>query len=519
MRAILILSLLMGLSTGAVAEAVPIHFDLAGHDEAASSVLKLVPLAEGASLTDVRILSDAPGFEAKALEPMTLRGLRVVPVVIAPEPGKSGQGLPASIEIEVRTEGPELKSSGHDDPGLLYGRGFFEALASMLPPGTLEALPPLKEGRYLIITHPDFEVAARRLAAWKTQEGLEVSVVTTTETGSSKEQIQSYISQQYHNAPVPPQFVVLVGDVDQVPALDFHGDVTDHPYALLDGDDFPPGPLRRTPLGADTTRPRPSWRRSSTTSGMHGRPERVDGARSRRRFRYQRRRPPARPAAGARLQIAGFGLRPGRLGALRWQAYAPNGDPSPTRSTTASPWSTYRGWAVAERGWGFQTAFLIDDVNLLHNNWMLPVVFSFVCANNKYDIPSASARPGSAPGQPPQPTRGRSPSSATASTGRTPGSTTRPPSARSPASRNEGRPEARADPARGQDASSLHSSRWRSPSAPTRGSRSSSTSTSTISWAIRRWRSGPARRGRSRSEAATRFPRGAAWSRSRWPIP
>lgn len=60
---------------------------------------------------------------------------------------------------------------------------------------------PLQEtnidGEYLIITHPDFRVAADKFAAWKKQLGFYTKVVDLTETGNTEPAIVSYIKNAY----------------------------------------------------------------------------------------------------------------------------------------------------------------------------------------------------------------------------------------------------------------------------------------------------------------------------------
>ncbi len=96
-------------------------------------------------------------------------------------------------------------------------------------------------GGYLIITAPEFldnaDLAA--LAQWKGQKGYDVTVVSTDETGATKEEIKAYIQDAYDNWGIPPVFLLLVGDTDTIPYWQVV-EITDLYYATLSGDDYFP---------------------------------------------------------------------------------------------------------------------------------------------------------------------------------------------------------------------------------------------------------------------------------------
>ena len=82
------------------------------------------------------------------------------------------------------------------------------------------------------------------LKNWKHQMGYEVHVASTSETGTSKNAIKSYIQNAYDNWENSIDFVVLVGDCSgtyEIPTwylnFDRYNGEGDHPYALLSGND------------------------------------------------------------------------------------------------------------------------------------------------------------------------------------------------------------------------------------------------------------------------------------------
>ena len=95
-----------------------------------------------------------------------------------------------------------------------------------------------------MITPPAFESVLDTFAKYKQRIGFEVQVVNTYTTGKNRASIKNYIQELYNNLSTRPTYVLLVGDVDQIPA--FQGNatgkvmfdpITDLGYALLDGND------------------------------------------------------------------------------------------------------------------------------------------------------------------------------------------------------------------------------------------------------------------------------------------
>ncbi len=73
-------------------------------------------------------------------------------------------------------------------------------------------------GRYLIITAPIYESTLSNFANYKRNIGFEVNVVNTNTTGVIASGIKSYIQTQYNNESTRPDFVLLVGDHEDIPA-------------------------------------------------------------------------------------------------------------------------------------------------------------------------------------------------------------------------------------------------------------------------------------------------------------
>jgi hypothetical protein len=96
---------------------------------------------------------------------------------------------------------------------------------------------PKQEG-YLIIVADSFFDAIQPLATWKQSKGFEVTITQTSEIpgGPTKENIKAYIVDAYNTWSIPPAFVLLVGDVAQIPTYTGSetGSCTDLYYATID---------------------------------------------------------------------------------------------------------------------------------------------------------------------------------------------------------------------------------------------------------------------------------------------
>ena len=103
-------------------------------------------------------------------------------------------------------------------------------------------------GQYLIICPASVSANLTPLIQEKQKLGFKTRLATLSETGTTNDQIKNYIQNAYDTWEYPPEFVILVGDVSgsiQLPSYFVEGtwtpwDVSDHPYTLLDGDDYFP---------------------------------------------------------------------------------------------------------------------------------------------------------------------------------------------------------------------------------------------------------------------------------------
>lgn len=107
----------------------------------------------------------------------------------------------------------------------------YQSLANFTPPATRDVITkyPIK---YVIVSHPTFKDSLQQFIQWKRQKGFTVIEAYTNQpnVGNTTTSIKNYL-QGLYNAGTPtdpaPSFVLLVGDVGQIPA--FSGTTGSHP--------------------------------------------------------------------------------------------------------------------------------------------------------------------------------------------------------------------------------------------------------------------------------------------------
>ncbi len=187
-----------------------------------------------------------PQDMVKISEPVIMRGNRFSQVSISPlqyNPKKKKIRILKDVNISMVMDNSITKNRLHKQiPSTSFKRVIEkQVLGAELPRDN-------NYGQYLFITPDAFTDDLQPLIHWKEKLGFKAKIATLSETGYTKEQIKDYLQNAYDNWEAPPEFVVLVGDESgtySVPSFFVEGyytpwDVTDHPYTLLDGDDYFP---------------------------------------------------------------------------------------------------------------------------------------------------------------------------------------------------------------------------------------------------------------------------------------
>ncbi|MBN2017787.1 MAG: T9SS type A sorting domain-containing protein [Candidatus Cloacimonetes bacterium] len=255
----------------------------------------------------------------------------------------------------------------------------------------------LQPSNMLIICHQLLENYIQNFIDWKEAKGIECSVATLTETGTTANEIKAYIQQVYDTSDVPPDYVLLIGDVDDyfaVPSFYFsaENDVSDHPYTLLDGTDYFPDVIigrmsideinqlwtvinkvisyEKTPYLEN-----PEWlKKALVVAGNYSTTPPTPST-------------PVKVSRWLRDKMLHYGFT--QVDTVFYPPTYPGTSEIVSKINAGISFLNYRGWGDAN-GWHYPE-FHVDNMGSLSNGVKTPVVTSFVC--NTGDFANTSADP------------------------------------------------------------------------------------------------------------------------------
>jgi hypothetical protein len=175
----------------------------------------------------------------------TFRHLRLGRLKIAPfqyHPQKHQLRVLNNLRFEIRfthnTHAAPLKTSGEKNP---YYSGIQNLTLNRVvaSPERDSSSFPLT---YVVVAPRKFRQSLRPFLRWKHQQGFHIVEAYTDSVGSRPEDIRSFLKQAFEQPAVsPPSFILLAGDVQQVPSWEGHRGkhVTDLHYAEYTGDYLP----------------------------------------------------------------------------------------------------------------------------------------------------------------------------------------------------------------------------------------------------------------------------------------
>ncbi|MFH1862989.1 MAG: C25 family cysteine peptidase, partial [bacterium] len=200
---------------------------------------------------DVEAYSQDLWFPEQPIElkrPIILRGHRLGQLEIRPLLYNPAQGLlrayrSLTIKITFAGQGENPVERVHERKSRLFS-SFVQQ--NVINP-ELDELDEGDEvlGGYLFITPPNLQSTLDSyLVSWKRQKGFPCTVMTTTQAGGTAAAIRATIQNIYNTWPIPPDYLVIVGDEDYgFPTNYYDGWATDLPYTLLEGTDYFPDML------------------------------------------------------------------------------------------------------------------------------------------------------------------------------------------------------------------------------------------------------------------------------------
>ena len=140
-----------------------------------------------------------------------------------------------TVKVEIRFEEPvEPRRKGLSSP-------VFDELLNREVLNPLEVSPhPAYPVEYLIITADELFDRIQEFARWKTQKGYKVDIYRISEVGTDDEAIKSFVEEAYSSWEIAPTYLLLVGDVEQIPSHNTGRHLSDKYFVTVDGDDYVP---------------------------------------------------------------------------------------------------------------------------------------------------------------------------------------------------------------------------------------------------------------------------------------
>lgn len=246
------------------------------------------------------------------------------------------------------------------------------------------AEPRSHAGLYLIVAADQFLGGLDEFVEWKTAEGYDVRLYAFSEIGNSVNELQGFMQTAYDTWEDPPLYLLIVGDVEHIPAHDVHTRVCDHKYACLDGDDF----VADLYVGRLSVKTETELATIVAKTVKYQREPFVAGDNwFKRALMVAGNEGSSTPKstcrwAGEQLMKIGYDRPDSAYVPLQGQ---PDADADDVIAGVDKGVSiiAYRGWAYGDIGWE-PPLFTNDDLPLLNNGWMLPAVFSIVCHTGNF---------------------------------------------------------------------------------------------------------------------------------------
>ena len=294
-----------------------------------------------------------------------------------------------SLELEVSATGKAVLPHSVS-PAFLP---VYRSLADNFSTSYLADLP-VADPKMLIIAPSSLNTQLAYFTAWKNEKGIKTDVVNLETIGTTNEQLKTYIASYYNDPSKRPDYLLLVGDVDapyNMPAYYFsdENDVSDLPYALIEGSDYFPE-LITGRFSVDSSnelltiiKKILSYEKTPYTanSGWFKKGLLVAG-------NYSDTNPQPTTPTEVSKWLKEKMLNNGFTGVDQVYYAPPEYMSYPGTSEILSSWNngvsfvSYRGWGNAY-GWHYPE-FKVDHMDGLSNTNTLPVVTSIVCGTGNF---------------------------------------------------------------------------------------------------------------------------------------
>jgi len=186
-----------------------------------------------------------PADLAYTREPYIMRDVRGIVVVVNPiqyNPASQTLRVYDHVTVEVTAAGAGRVNVLTHRPAIMNSefRKIYERHFLNFDEGARSRYPSVEEaGSMLVICYDDagFLAAMQPLVDWKNQMGVPCEMVTVTDAGGTASNIKAYITQYYNDNGLA--YVLLVGDIAEVPSLTAAGGASDPSYSIMTADMYP----------------------------------------------------------------------------------------------------------------------------------------------------------------------------------------------------------------------------------------------------------------------------------------
>jgi len=190
----------------------------------------------------------SPKMQASASDPAVMRGVRLVSINTRPvqyNPVTKELKIANRYKVTVYFEGSDERNNPQTAPRPM-SRSWVKLMQHLVVNFDELDLEIVPVGDYLIVCKNDANLLNNVLPPfvdWKKRKGHNVTLITYNGTPTNY-QVKALIQNEYDNAEIPPEFVLLFGDVDGNyalpgwPTVGYPTDQTDQEYSLLEGGDI-----------------------------------------------------------------------------------------------------------------------------------------------------------------------------------------------------------------------------------------------------------------------------------------
>tara|TARA_Y100000588_G_C14277450_1_gene935075 strand:- start:2556 stop:5855 length:3300 start_codon:yes stop_codon:yes gene_type:complete len=183
-----------------------------------------------------------PNKLASIEDPYILRDIRGVSVVFYPiqyNPVKNILRVYSSIEVEVYAVGPGIinvldRASINPMRSKEFLHIYNSHFLNYNNDSRFDYL--VDHGNMLVISYGSFMETVQPLVDWKNKKGIATEMVNISDIGSSSSSVTSFVADYYNTNGLT--FLLLVGDIAQMPSPSVSGSASDMSYGCITGNDY-----------------------------------------------------------------------------------------------------------------------------------------------------------------------------------------------------------------------------------------------------------------------------------------